>query len=299
MNSIGDEIKSSFRNGTSVVKLIYINLGVFLAVNIIYVLIFLLNAASRDGFESNYLAYLMVSSDLELVLFRPWTLFTYMFLHFRFLHILFNMLWLFWFGRIFLQYLTEKQLYTTYFIGGLSGAALYIFSFNIFPAFQHHLPMLGASASVTAIIMAISFFNPNYSVQLPFIGPVKIIYIALAFILLDLLRIPTSGNAGGYIAHLGGALYGYIYAMQMKKGKDIGSGFSKTMDSVAGMFKPRSKMKVSYRGKAKKMDDHTYNQQKAATQKEVDLILDKIAKSGYDSLTKKEKEILFKMSNKS
>ena len=299
MNSIGDEIKESFRNGTAVVKLIYINLAVFLVVNLLYVLVFLMSGASREAYETNYLVYLMVHSDLKLLLYRPWTLLTYMFLHFRFLHILFNMLWLFWFGRIFLHYLTEKQLYTTYLLGGLSGAAIYILSFNVFPAFQYHLPMLGASAAVTAIIVAISLYNPNYQVNLMFIGPVKIIYIAIVFVLLDLLRIPTSGNAGGYISHLGGALYGYLFAMQLKKGKDIGKGFNKSMDAIAALFKPRSKMRVSYRSQAKNLDDQEYNRRKAATQKEVDKILDKIAKSGYESLSKREKEILFKMSNKS
>jgi len=252
-------------------------------------------------FQENYLTYLMLQSNLEKLLVRPWTIITYMFLHFDFLHILFNMLWLFWFGRIFLKYLTPKQLTTTYLLGGISGAFLFVLSYNIFPGLVHDAASaqaLGASASVTAIVIAISFYAPNYTVYLPFIGPVKIKWIALVFILLDVLSVASS-NAGGHIAHLGGAIYGYLFSLQMKRGKDMGKFFSNMIDSLVTLFKRKPHMKVSYRSDAKNMDDMEYNQSKAEKQKEIDRILDKIAHSGYDSLTKKEKETLFNMSNRS
>ena len=307
MANISDEIKASFRNGTATVKLIYINLGVFIVVKLLYVFFFLFSPSLGDiqgktlYFYQNVLTYLMLPANLSTLLVRPWTLLTYMFLHFEFLHILSNLLWLFWFGRIFLHYLTQKQLFTTYLLGGLAGAFLFILSYNLFPGLVEQAPhaqALGASASVTAIVISISFYTPNYTVYIPFIGPVKIKYIAIFFLVLDVLQIASS-NAGGHIAHLGGAIYGWLFALQLKRGKDIGKWFSGIGDSVAVIFRQRPKMKVSYKSQAKYMDDQEYNRSKVEYQKEIDRILDKIAKSGYESLTKSEKETLFKMSNRS
>ncbi len=307
MASISDEIKNSFLKGTAVVKLIYINLGVFIIVKLLYVLFFLFSPSFGDiqgksfFFHQNILTYLMLPASLMTLLYRPWTLITYMFLHFDFIHILSNLLWLFWFGRIFLHYLTEKQLITTYLLGGLAGAFLFILSYNVFPGLVEQAPLaqaLGASASITAIVISISVYTPNYTVYIPFIGPIKIKYIAIFFLVLDLIQIASS-NAGGHIAHLGGAIYGYFFAMQLKKGKDPGRRFSGIADSIAIFFRQRPKMKVSYKNQAKNMDDQEYNRSKVEYQKEIDRILDKIAKSGYESLTKNEKETLFKMSNRS
>ena len=310
MASIMDEIKDSFRHGNAMVKLIYINLAVFLAVYLFFIGFVLatppMGLPKKDVFQARYLVYLMVHTDLRLLITRPWTIITYMFLHFEFLHILFNMLWLFWFGRIFLHYLTDKQLYSTYLLGGISGAFLMILAYNIFPGLGRHLPALGASASVSAIVISISFYSPDYSVYIPILGPVKIKYIAMVFIFLDIIQIVdarspngVNQNAGGHIAHLGGAIYGYFFAMQLKRGRDIGKGFSRLADSIAVIFRQRPKMQVSYKKNAKFMDDQEYNRSKAQYQKEIDRILDKIAKSGYESLTKSEKETLFKMSNRS
>ncbi len=295
--NITDEIKDSFKRGSTLVKLIYINLGVFIAVKLIYV--FFMLAGKSNLFDDYVLNYLMVPAYLPVLLKTPWTVLTYQFLHFEFLHILFNLLWLFWFGRIFIKYLTQKQLVTTYLIGGFAGAILYILAYNVFPVFSEVLPQakaLGASAAVTAIVISISFYSPNYNVYIPFIGPVKIIYIALFFILTDLMQI-ASENAGGHIAHLGGALYGYFFSVQLRRGKDIGRGFERLMDNLGSIFKPRTRLKVSHKKSTKEMDDMEYNKMKVNKQKEIDRILDKIAQSGYDSLTKKEKETLFKMSN--
>lgn len=307
MNTIADEIKASFRKGTAVVKLIYINLAVFVIIKLLFVIFFLFTPALSEVtgkgafFQEKYLTYLMLQANLEKLLFRPWTIITYMFLHFDFLHILFNMLWLFWFGRIFLKYLTPKQLTTTYLLGGIAGAFLFVLAYNIFPGLVAYAPSaqaLGASASVTAIVISISFYAPNYTVYLPFIGPVKIKWIAMVFIVLDVLSV-ASTNAGGHIAHLGGAVYGYLFSVQMKRGKDLGKSFGNVIDSLATIFHHKPRMKVSYKSQAKNMDDMEYNRSKAEKQKEIDRILDKIARSGYDSLTKKEKETLFKMSNRS
>lgn len=290
--SIVNEIRASFKSGSMLTKLIYINMAVFLVIKILAVFAFLLNTNSTT-FPLVY--WFSVPADLSLLKFRPWTLFTYMFLHEGFLHILFNMLWLYWFGKIFLQYLSEKQLLNVYILGGLAGALLYILAFNAFPVFRGVVPnsfALGASASVLAIVIAISVYVPDYTIHLMFIGSVKLKYIAVASILIDILSIAGS-NSGGHIAHLGGAFFGYLFISRLRKGRDFTKGFSSFTDSFGNMFKRKPKMKVSYR---KPITDMEYNVQKASKQEEMDKILDIIAKSGYDSLSKKEKEILFKMS---
>ena len=296
--NIMDEIKDSFKQGSMLTKLIYINLGVFIVVRFIGSF-YSLFVAEGSGltFKGDILPYLMLPSNIETLLFRFWTPITYMFLHFAFLHILFNLLTLFWFGRIFLQYLNPKQMLSTYLLGGLMGALFFVISYNLFPGLATNGIVMGASASVMAIVIAIAVYAPNQEIHLVFLGRVKLKVLAIVFVVLDLIMI-DSNNAGGHIAHLGGAFYGALFAMQLRKGRDAGRGFERIMDAFSTLFKRRSKLKVTYKNKAKVMTDMEYNQSKAASQKEVDKILDKIAKSGYDSLSKSEKEILFKMSNK-
>lgn len=294
--NIWDGIKHSFKEGSNLTKLIYINLGVFLIVKLMNVLAFLFGwQVSQVPFLVHWLS---VPAETNALLGRPWTVFTYMFLHEGFLHILMNMLWLFWFGRIFLNYLDQKKLLSIYLIGGLTGAATYIFAYNIFPVFadvRFGSYALGASASVMAVVLATVVYSPNHVVHLMFIGPVKIKYIAIFFIITDILNIPN-GNAGGHLAHLGGAFYGWLFISQLRKGKDISSGFNSLMDSLFSLFRKRKKMKVSYKN-TRTMTDEEYNKIKRTNQQQLDAILEKIAKSGYDSLTKEEKEILFKSSN--
>jgi len=299
-----DEIKLSFRKGDILFRLIYINMGVFILAGLAFVLYRLFTPGiSLDDlrilYTNNILKYLMVPSLPAELLYRPWTLITYMFTHFNFFHIFFNMLMLFWFGRIFLQYLTGRQLVSTYLIGGLAGALLYLIFLNGFPGLQEHLgsSMLGASAAIMAVVIAISFYVPDYTMYMMFIGPVKLKYIALFFIILDVLMI-ASYNGGGHIAHLGGALYGYWFISRYKKGYDPGKWLNTLLDTLVKLFKPSPKLSVTYRNNAKLITDHDYNQGKIQQQKEIDRILDKIAKAGYESLTRQEKETLFNMSDK-
>lgn len=293
--SIADEIKHSFKTGSVLTRLIYINLAVFVAVKLLQVLFFLFSAGDTGTvFIMEWLAVPAMVSEL---ISRPWTVFTYMFLHEGFLHILFNILWLYWFGRIFLEYLDERKLLGVYILGGLAGAALYIISFNLFPAFAQILPLsraLGASAAVLAIVISISVYVPDYTIALLFIGPVKLKYIAAFMILLDIISIAGT-NAGGHIAHLGGALFGWIFIRQYRKGSDLTRGINILFHKISSFFKPGSKLKVEYK---KTRTDYDYNKQKIERQKRIDEILDKISKSGYDSLSKEEKEILFRISNK-
>ena len=215
-----------------------------------------------------------------------------------FIHILFNLLWLYWFGTVFIQELGLKKLLSTYLLGGLAGGLLYVIFYNIFPVFnevRENSIALGASASVMAVVVAAATYHPEKRMHLVLIGPVKIVYIALVMFIFTSL-VDFSVNTGGKIAHIGGALMGFLFAYYYKRGKDITKGFDRMMDQVASWFKPgRQNMKVTHK---RSSDDIQYKKQKSEEQKEIDKILDKISKAGYDSLSASEKELLFKMSDK-
>jgi len=288
---IKEEIKESFKEGSILTKLIYVNLGIFV---LLVKVVFFLFAPKSDFLIFEWFS---LPANVNTLLVRPWTIISYMFLHESFLHILFNMLWLYWFGKIFLQFIDEKKLLSVYILGGISGGLFYILSFNVFPAFREIIPFsfaLGASASVVAVVVAISFLIPNYELSLMFIGKVKLKYIAFASILIDIISI-ASTNAGGHLAHLGGAIFGYLFIVRYKKNKNISSGFANFIYSIGILFRPKEKIKVSYK---KTKTDWDYNAQKVNERENIDHILDKISKSGYDSLTKEEKAKLFNMSKK-
>ncbi len=275
-------------------KIIYINAAIFLIIKIVHVFAFLLNSPQISGV---FLSYLAAPASLPELATKPWTVVTYMFLHEGFFHILFNMLWLYWFGQIFSRYFNQKKLVSVYLLGGLAGALLYIISFNLFPAFRDVINIsiaLGASAAVMAVVVAIATYVPNYSVRLFLFGTVKIKYLAIAIILMTSL-FDFSVNTGGKIAHIGGAVMGYLWAVNIKRGSDLGNWLTRLLDSLATWFRPGKKMKVSYK---KPMTDHEYNQARSDHKEQINKILEKISKGGYDSLTKKEKEILFKESQK-
>lgn len=292
------DLKSFFKSKNMLVKLIIINIAVWIVIMLLDRIFFLFNAEFTVFVEQ----WFAVPASLGKLITRPWTLLTYMFLHIGFWHILVNMLWLYWFGRIFLEYLNERQLLSTYIMGGLVGALFFILSFNIFPKFQDVYIMaiaLGASASVKAIVVAISYYVPNYSINLFFLGPVRIIYIALVTIFIDLFMI-RSDNSGGYIAHIGGVLWGFYYIYMLKKGTDFSklfAAFSWKNLTQPFMRPKKTKFKNVYTN-PRTTTDEDYNLQKKKDQEKVDTILDKISKSGYESLTKQEKELLFRTSNK-
>jgi len=288
---IWNEIKRTFKEGSALSRLIYINLGVFLVIKIIGVFFYL---AGRNFF---LIEWLSVPSDLTMLAGRPWTPLTYMFLHAGFLHLLFNILGLYWFGKLFLYHFEGEKLWVVYLLGGISGAFLYVFAFNIFPAFVAVRGLLlGASASVLAILTATAVYDPNREIHLFFIGRFPLKYVAIFYVVLSVIGISAS-NPGGNLAHLGGAAFGWFYIYQLRRGKDTGSWLTGFADTIKNQMKRRDKMKVSFHNQPPR-DDYEYNRQKNMYQEEINRILDKIAKSGYDSLTKKEKEILFKQGRK-
>ena len=289
---IFNELKNSFNKGSVLSRLIYINLFLFVIIKVVGVVFFLFNV---DNIHLNN--FLALAANAKVLISRPWTPLTYMFTHTGFIHLFFNLLWLYFGGSIFLKYLNNKQLVSTYVLGGFFGGLFYVLSYNYFPAFKEAMissSAMGASASVLAILIGIATVAPNYNVNLTFIGNVKLKYIAIIITVLDLILIPE-GNAGGHIAHLGGAFYGFFFAQQLKKGNDISKWFDSLMIYIASAFKSKSRMKSVYK---KPMTDDQWRANKAQKQNEINHILDKIAKSGYDSLTKQEKDILFRESNK-
>lgn len=285
---IWKEIKESFHEGSVITRLIYVNLAVFLIFRIIYVIFFL------TGKSFPLLEWFELPSGISVLLRQPWTLITYMFLHFDFIHILFNLLVLYWFGRIFLDYFSQEQLLGLYFIGGLVGGVLYVLAYNTLPVFNHVADrsyLLGASAAIIAVLIAAAFRDPNRKIRLLLIGLIPLKYLALFMIFSYIIGISTS-NAGGNIAHLGGVLAGYWFVARHKKDADITKGLTKLLSGFAAAFKPKSKIKVVHSQTPR--DDHEYNRQRAADHEELNRILDKIGNEGYESLTKQEKETLFR-----
>lgn len=289
--SLFSDLKSTFKYSSSNIRFIIINAAVFLIISLISLPFYFANI---DSVFNEIIQWFAIPSSPSLLIKKPWTLITYMFVHHDFFHLFFNMLMLFWAGRIFTEYLGDKRLVSTYLIGGIFGAALYLIAYNTLPVFQHINSInMGASGAVLAVLIAIATYLPNYSVFMVLIGPIKLKYIALILVLIDVLSI-EKGNAGGHITHLGGAIYGYIYSTQLAKGRNIALWFDNTVNFFSNLFKPKSKLKVSYRRNeanySENQNDYKSNQQK------IDEILDKISKSGYESLSKSEKELLFKIS---
>lgn len=298
-NSILNDFKQIFRsNDNAVLQIILINIVVFLAVNLIRLVTFLFGLSENILDET--LKWLAVPADFHSLIFRPWTVVTYMFLHEGILHILFNMLWFYWFGNILREYIGNKKIFPIYLLGGIFGAALYILSFNIFPVFRNVIDgsfAMGASAGVLAIVVATAVLLPDYQLFLLFFGAIKLKYIAIVSILLDLVSIPQ-GNAGGHIAHLGGALFGFLFIKQLQRGNDWSIGVNYFFDFVKNIFLIKSKPKIVHRQtSAFTKKSPAKKSISAEKQAKIDAILDKIAQSGYENLSTDEKAFLFNASN--
>ena len=270
-------------------RLMQINVVIWLICRFISVFTWLFNI-SDISFVTKLFA---VPSDISVLAEKPWTVFTYMFLQEAFWHLFFNMLMLYYGGKIFLQYFSQKQLLLTYIFGGLVGALFFVLAFNAFPVFENmkgQAVALGSSASVLSILIAAATYRPDYTLNLFLLGQVKMKWVAIVFVVMDFLSI-TKGNSGGHIAHLGGALWGFLYAFMLRNDFDIYK-----------IFKKKAKIRVktvnseNYHKRPK--TDEQYNAERAQEQEEIDRILEKIAKNGYSSLSDKDKEFLFRQSKK-
>lgn len=297
----GDKLKYKLQTATVVEKLIAINVLVFVLFFLFRTIAFLFQLPSDFLMQ-----WFVFPKEPEEFIFQPWSIITYSFLHGGIWHIISNMLILYFSGIYFLNYFSPKRLLNFYFLGVIMGALIYMLSYNLFPAFQGagRSYLIGASAGVMAVLVGIATQVPNMRVRLILIGGVKFWYIAAFLVALDVIQIPM-GNPGGHLAHLGGAALGYFYTKQLQKGNDIGAWFERIMDSFASLFssgKRKPKMKTVYRksnrkksaSKGSATSTNSPKMNKTEKQKRVDAILDKISKSGYDSLSKSEKDFLFK-----
>jgi len=284
MNKLVNLIQLKFKSATIVEKIIYINIAVF-AIAYITKALFSLMQWGEDPFFN----WFALPANFGNFILKPWTIISYGFLHGDFWHILFNLIVLFYFGNLFLDFFSKRDFLNYYFLGIIVGGIIYMLSYNYFPALKTNTAYLvGASAGVTAILVGIATKIPNYSMNFRFIGSIKLWYIAVGFVLLDIIQIPVS-NTGGHLAHLGGAIIGFLLTNQTNNGKNVSNLFSKLFK-----FKKQSPLKTVY--KKSKPQKTTINSN--AQQRKIDEILDKISKSGYETLTKEEKDFLFSVRKK-
>lgn len=299
MANILEEIKQSFSRGNYLTRLIYINAGVFVIVKLMSVI-----STYVLGVSNLWITYLELPAFFQTLIRQPWSIITYMFMHHDFIHLIFNLLTLYWFGKIFLDYFNQKQLVGLYFLGGIGGAIFYLAAFNISNTFNANIffsYLLGASASVMAIIFALVRYCPNQEIHLALIGPVKLKYLGIAMLVLDVIG-TTSVNAGGSISHIGGAVTGYLFAQFMiNSGKDITEPINKVIGWVNDLFKQNKKTKFTVHRNTSKTDEEwnmENKNRKRENNEEIDRILEKIKKSGYANLSDEEKKRLFDLSNK-
>lgn len=301
--SICSDILGKYKASNALMRLVFVNVGVFLLIRLLAIIVYF-----AGGNSAEMLTWIELPSDLRMLLYRPWTLFTYMFAHYEVLHVLFNMLWIYWMGRLFMEYFNSKQLVALYILGGLGGAVVYLLGYAVLPVFAGKFAFLiGASASVLAIVIAMAVYAPDYRIGLLFIGQVSLKWMAIAVVVLMVLG-SGDGQLGGQLAHLGGGLVGFLYGWQMRKGHDITSWFNKMVDSVANLVKGNRKKGVGgpVGGRSYHYQGNTSSQQSASkttasnapTEAEIDVILDKLKRSGYGALTEEEKATLFRASGK-
>lgn len=294
-----DEFKNAFsRPNNAHVQLIMINVVVFLVLGVFYVFSRVLSLESVFNVIHDQFSIPPRITDFIL---RPWTIISYAFMHdlFSIFHILFNMLALYWFGRLFIEYLGSDKLIALYILGALAAGVCYLLVFNTIPFFKNQADfpgMVGASGAINAVLVAAATLMPNYTFFLLFFGPVKIKYIAGVFIFISFLG-SVGPNAGGNVAHLGGALMGFIYIKQLQIGVNWGGWITAIIDWTKGLFHSRPAVKVTYRKEEPSAAKKSAGRH-GISQQEIDAILDKISDGGYESLSKDEKEKLFKASKK-
>jgi len=293
MANMQNEILNTFKKGSMLTKVIFINVAIFLIVAIIGI------------FNEDFYQYLCVPGDFKSLKYQPWSIVTYMFLHTSFWHLLMNLLWVFWFGKMFLLYFNGKQYLAVYLLGGFAGVFLHL---TVYYLLQNTNPsyMLGASAAAMSVAFAVAAYKPDFVIHLLFIGPVKIKYLVLVVFILDVLGLAgnmkndmTGSDGVAHIAHMGGSFFGLWFGYRMRNGKDITRKFNNFLNNIFTFFssdkskQAKQNMKVKKDKFSKPKSDWEYNRDKADDQKEIDRILDKISKNGYDSLSKSEKEFLF------
>jgi len=311
-DSIWSDVKKEFSYGNMINRIIIVNVAVFVLVNLVRLVLYFAGSGTVPPFYSQFLYFFAVSSDWWHDLTHPWTLFTHMFLHEDLFHILFNMLFLYWFGKIVGDLIGDERVLPLYILGGLAGFVAYFVAANIIPfggSGNHYA--LGASAAVLAIVAASGMLAPDYLMHWLFIGAVKLKYVVAALIFLDIALLGRDANTGGHFAHLGGALFGLFFVLRLREGTDLSVPVNRLFDTIRGLFSGDKKAKSStkkgprmaYKNKSKTVNKRTKGNAASDSdnldhQEQVDAILEKIKRSGYESLSAEEKEYLFNASKK-
>ena len=282
-----DQIQYRIQQLNIVEKIILINIICFVFPLLFKTILFLFSLS-----ENFFVGLFELSSSFQDLVFRPWTILTYGFLHSGFFHLFWNMYLLYFSSRLLLNLFNSKIFLKLYFLGIIIGGLTFILSYNFFPVFQDANPyMVGASAGVMSVFIFMSTYSPNLEIKLILFN-IKLRYLGIAFVLLDVIQIPY-GNSGGHIAHLGGAFFGFLYAQRLQKGLDIGLPLDNLVDKISQLFVRKSKIKAVY----KRKDTSDMHNQKTSLQidrqRRIDEILDKISVSGYESLSNEEKDFLF------
>lgn len=294
-NSILDDLKQQFRMGDVTTKLIFWNLALFAIPEIVFGLVSLFNI------KIDYLLFVSLSSNPSDLIWKPWSVISYAFFHAGIIHVVFNMLMLNFVGKLFITFFTQKQLLNLYMVSAIFAGFLYICCYMVFPALSRSdANLVGASGAIMAILVATATFQPMMEIRVFLFGNVKLVYLVLVLFILDLIQLPMS-NTGGHLAHIGGAFFGYFYIKAIQNGTDITLWFEKIISFLATLLGNRTKetpfRKVHKTYTVQKEKTVSKIVTKDKTQQQIDEILDKISKSGYDSLSKEEKEFLFKAGN--
>ena len=287
-----DQIQYRIQQLNIVEKIILINIICFVFPLLFKTILFLFSLS-----ENFFVGLFELSSSFQDLVFRPWTILTYGFLHSGFFHLFWNMYLLYFSSRLLLNLFNSKIFLKLYFLGIIIGGLTFVLSYNFFPVFQDANPyMVGASAGVMSVFIFMSTYSPNLEIKLILFN-IKLRYLGIAFVLLDVIQIPY-GNSGGHIAHLGGAFFGFLYAQRLQKGLDIGLPLDNLVDKISQLFVRKSKIKAVY----KRKDTSDMHNQKTSLQidrqRRIDEILDKISVSGYESLSNEEKDFLFRIGKK-
>lgn len=297
LESILADIRREFSFGNVVTRLVIINVAVFIAINLIRLIFYLGNAGEIPSLYHDIVHFFSVSSDIKHNLTHPWVFVTSIFLHESFWHLLWNMLFLYWFGRIVGDLLGDRKVFPIYLLGGMVGCIVFWMSAQLLPYMQGYTGYaLGASAGVMAIVVTSGMIAPDYSMRLILLGDIRLKYIVFALVLLDLFALAGNSNTGGHFAHLGGVAMGWLFVSQLRAGNDWSEGVNNLLDKVVNFFKgeripvARSKEAKIVKKTFSKSEPKQYSEDEI--QERIDIILEKIKKTGYDSLSSEEKEFL-------
>ncbi len=300
LQSIWQDVQQQFRFGNRVTQIILVNIAVFLVLAIGQI-----GLKLWPGLYKTIVYFFQISNDWVHNLTHPWVLLTYGFMHEGFMHIIFNMLVFYWFGRIVGDLIGDQRVLPIYLWGVLAGGITFWITELVWPSNGNGIVyMLGASAGVMATVLAAAVTAPEYAVRLPLLGEVRIKYIALFMVLLDIIVFRNAGvsNQGGHFAHLGGAFMGYLFVVQLRNGNDLAEPVNRVFESIRGFFlgigkskKKRPKPTLAYKSSTKVTGGNSSKSTKANTpnqQERLDVILEKIKAKGIDSLSPEERDFL-------